>query len=63
MRVTSRKVLSPLLRTLVEDECSSREVEYAITDLGAWIFVKMTGEMDAITAAWAAIRAGRNDGS
>jgi hypothetical protein len=61
MRITARKVLSATQRVLVEDTCSQRNVDVEIIDRGAWIHVKMTGESDAIAAAWACIRAGRND--
>jgi hypothetical protein len=61
MIVTARKVLSATQRTLVEDACEQRGVEVEIIDQGPWILAKLRGEQAEVAAAWACIRAGRNE--
>jgi hypothetical protein len=61
MRITAYKALSATQRQFVLDACAQRNVDCEITDGGPWIRVKLQGESDAVTAAWAAIRAARNE--
>lgn len=61
MRIKSRKVLSPTQRVLVEDACAPRGVELELEERGGWMAVRMSGEAKDVAAAWAEIRAGRNE--